>query len=321
MPLLSVIIVARDDDYLPGYMDRLKMTVHSFIEVFQKYSIQIVLVDFNQVRHRPVSRLFNHKLITHVPFTRKNYFRTIANQIGHGAIFTSLQGNICDNRWVAENCPLPGNLAINVGLKHVTGDYVIFTSPDVIATKVGVENLIDSLAENVCLPVCCKTINHETAKNMIGQIVGHSCVQACLPRNIRNVRVGNGLFWTMPTKLAREIGGLLPYIVHRAKGNDFFLSFICSSMGCKYIIPDYHPIEITHEKKKAMNKWSYRIEKDGQILFDFEKDYGIITEWVKSHVLTPTQIRRLKFPMEHKLVNTQVDYAKKLIAIFKAFAI
>lgn len=323
MPLLSLMMIARDDDYLPGYMDRLKLTIDSFIKVFERFGLEIILLDFNQVPGRPLSKIFNHKCIKHVIFTYGQYIDKLNISFKNGVIIYDNYNNPMSAEDVADKCPVISTLGTNLFIKYCTASYFIYSAPDVIATNKLVLELINNLSLDRCVFASSKCTPLEFALNNFDNIVSgdiFSATDISFPRSVVTTLVGNGLFCVLPMKLAKDIGGYLPFISHRGKGADFFLSFILSSYKKKYFIPNYFPIEITHNKKRQSKEgFNFTVAKDNKVIFDFTNDYKKVSQWVTSNNISVSEFHRIlpTFPMEYILENSNKEDADRMMSCFK----
>lgn len=319
MPLLTIPLIGRRDDYSPGYDDRVRLCLQSFVEVFKDIDVELLLVDYNQVKNKPLAELFPHPKIKNVVVHKKDVRNKIRRHFKNGVRIIGADGADVKFDDFFRVFSFPPGWAINEGLKLATGEYFVFTTTDVIVCKENLNSLLNLLRPKVmfkCSPLVAS--QEYVSQNLVSIIESTSNHSLTFNRNYKTkYKVGNGLFCIIDTQSARDIGGSLPYLVHRSKGADFFASFISSALGHESCVPDYRVVEIDHPKTKStIPLWNYVRYRNGVKVFDHDTDYHYVGEWVKSNHADKTEFDSVKLPHFFRL-NADKDEANRFISAFK----
>lgn len=282
MPLLTIALTGRGDDYNPGYAERVKMSLQSFVSVFKDIDVELLLIDFNQIKGKPFSNIYSHPKIKNI-VVKKSIVKNRMNwQFRNGVSIIRENGSKMGFRDFFRIFSFPPGWALNEGLKHATGEYFVFTSTDVIVCKKNLDTLLGMLRPKVMFKCSSMVASQDYVRDNLSAIIDSPYKNSNLSFSryyTKNYTVGNGLFCIIDTKSARDIGGSLPYLIHRSKGADFFASFISSALGHESCIPDYRVVEIDHRKSKSVIPlWNYKTAK-----FDHDRDYEYVRNWVKNN--------------------------------------
>lgn len=323
MPLLTIPLVVRNDNYLPGYTDRAKMSIRSFLNAFDGVDVEFFLIDYNQVSGRPFSSVFSHPKLKHIVVTESEIRNKIQYHMDNGVILVRLDGSCYTTDDFLKILTFQGCWALNEGLRLATGDYFVYTTTDVIACKHQLHELLNILRPKTMFKCQQKAATQQYVSNNFDAITALDNVGEVNLRfdrkNLKKCKVGNGQFSIIDTKSAREFGGMLPYLIHRGKGADFFASFISSAIGHESCIPDYSVVAMDHAKSQLMvPRWNYVIKNGDQINFDYFNDYEYIRNWVKTNYINPDEFHNFDKPHFFTL-NADRDMAMRFLNAFKPY--
>lgn len=288
-PSVSILLYGRDDNYAPDYLTRVKYCIQSYANALDGLDYEIVLVDFNQIPDKPLIRHFDgYKNVREVVVSRDEYGDLLKQHFDKGV-------RLVADKAVARDYLLDSffstTWATNFGLANSTKKYVIFTSPDLLVCT-GLGEVLETVSPNTLYKCISAKLPYEVCFRKFKHFLRHSFDHPKLRRHVQfsrksvyRLNVGNGQMFIIDRKSAIDVGGYLPFLMHRGKGCDLFFSYFCSALGKKSVIPRYCCFEMDHTKVSlSQNKWyNYIVKHNKKIVFDYMQEFDYLRSWIKGN--------------------------------------
>ncbi len=150
MPIISIALYGRNDNYGGNYLKKLKLSIQSIQRSLDNMNYEIVLLDYNPPKDKPLLSSYFSSLkyprIKHVVFSNIDYLKFIESHLKVGAQLKY------KNKFMSEKeihqIQFSTSIAMNLSIKYSSGDYILSTGTDNIF-PIQFGNFVKDLEPNI----------------------------------------------------------------------------------------------------------------------------------------------------------------------------